>query len=45
MKNNGKNKNMDAVGFPSLEYSEICAIYLKQNILLDVVLNVCKGDI
>lgn len=46
MKTNGKNKNMDAVDFPSFEYSEICSIYLKQNIiLLDVVFTVCKGDI
>ena len=46
MKNNGKNKNMGAIDFPSLEYSEICSTYLKQNIiLLDVVFNVCTGDI
>ena len=46
MKNNGKNKNMGAVDFPSLEYSEICSTYLKQNIiLLDVVFNLCTGEI
>ena len=37
---------MGAADFPSLECSEICSTYLKQNIiLLDVVFNVCTGDI